>query len=56
MTPRTQDVQVESKEAYGQVRKYSDRDLCTDCPAPHACRWQNETLSCKQIRHMEKYI
>ncbi len=34
MTPRTLDVQVESKEAYGQVRKYSDRDLCTDVLHP----------------------
>ncbi len=32
MTPRTQDIQVESNEAYGQVSKHSDRDLGNDYP------------------------
>ncbi len=54
MTPRTQDIQVESNEADGQVRKYGDRDLYTDYPAPHACRRQSKTLSCSQIRHTKK--
>ena len=36
MTPRTQDIQLESNEAYGEVRKYSDIGICVMIILPHA--------------------